>query len=331
MGKVNQEKEKKRAMRMDFIHEVVLSRKCKDGTTEFVMKLTPNPKRYDFIEINGEVAFKDRFTGIAIHESALKNIKMMHGAPIFYSPPKQPDYCSYLKERKAELLGHWDEKYPLMDTQRPFEGFLSKLRGKDTQIVILYVDMAGSTRISSEVDPETNLKIIKIFLMQMAKVIDNFRGYVLKFMGDCAIGIFPADENFTSMSDNAIQAAMIMRSVVEDVINTVFVEKRLPPIGCHIGLDIGSVRVDKVGALDVAAFDDLIGYSMNLTAKIQSHAGHEEILLGRNLFELLHCRWQEHCEKLDLGQTWTMKEPLSGCTYEVYRFLGKWVCKCWDK
>ena len=191
--------------------------------------------------------------------------------------------------------------------------------------------MEGSTRISSTVDPDIYIKIIKIFLMQMSKTIDNFRGYVLKFVGDCVIGIFPADENYTSMADNAIQSAMIMRSVIEDVINPVFADKGLPEIGCHIGLDIGTVRIDKIGATEVASFDDLIGYPMNLTAKIQSHAGHNEILLGRNLFDLLHCRWQEHCEKIDLVNTWTMEDLEREGIYQLYSFNGKWVCKCWDK
>lgn len=331
MKRDNKEKEKKHPMRMDFIQEIVSSREREDGSVEFKVILTPDPKRYDTIKINGEVAFRDKFTDIVIRESALENMKMMHGAPIFYSPPKQPDYCSYLKERKAELLEHWDETYPLINTQRPFEELLAKLGGKETQIVILFVDMEGSTKISSEVDPQTNLKIVKIFLMQMAKVVDNFRGYVFKFVGDCVIGIFPADENFTSMSDNAIQAAMIMRSVVEDVINPVFTEKKLPQIGCHIGLDIGSVKVEKVGAINVAALDDLIGYPMNLTAKIQSKAGHNEILLGRNLYELIHCRWQEYCKKVELGQNWTMKDPFRGGVYEVHQFVAKYVCKCWSQ
>ena len=331
MGMDDKENKKERPFRMDFIQEVVKSEKQENGSTVLMIEMIPDPKRYDTIEIDGEVAYMDRFTNDVIPMSALKNIKMMHGAPIYYSPPKQGDFCSYLKERKAELLENWNKEYPLMDTKGSLEELLRELKGKDSQIVILYVDMEGSTRISSEVDLDTNLKIIKIFLMQMARVIDNFRGYVLKFVGDCVIGIFHADTNFTSMADNAIQSAMIMRCVTEDVINPVFAEKGLPQIGCHIGLDIGTVRIDKVGAIDVAAFDDLIGYPMNLTAKIQSQAGHNEILLGRNLFELLHCGWQEHCKMIDLGEKWTMKNPYDESTYQIYRFLGKWVCKCCDQ
>lgn len=326
-------KKESHVFRMDFIQEIVSSHKCEDGSVILEVQLKPNPKRYEVIEINGETAFKDKFTNKVIPESVLAKAceKMRHAVPVFYSPAKQLDYCSYLKERKAELLGNWDKKYLLPRRQRPFDEFLDEFNGKETRVVILYVDMEGSTRISANTDPETNLKIIKIFLMQVAKIIDNFGGYVLKFVGDCAIGIFPADSDFADKCDNSIQAAMIMRSLIEDVINPLFSEKGLPEIGYHIGLDIGHVRVDNVGALDIAAFCDLIGYPMNLTAKIQSHAGQNEILLGKNLFELLHCDWQAHCEKADLGKTWTMKDPLDGSIYDVYRFLARWACKCWDR
>lgn len=122
-----------------------------------------------------------------------------------------------------------------------------------------------------------------------------------------------------------------MWSIVEDVINPILVQKGLPEIGFHIGVDIGQVRAEKFGALDIAAFDDLIGYTMNLTAKIQSKAGHNEILIGRQLYELIHNSWQAYCSRIDLGDNWKMGDPRFKAPYEVYKFSAKWVCTCGDK
>lgn len=327
----SKESDKNFDFRMDFIQEVVKSTEKEDGSMIATIRLIPDPKRYKTVEVDGEIIYEDRFTGYKIPLNALEKIKYQQNTPVYYSPPKQEDYCSYLKKNKTELLQNWNQKYQLRDDFEPLKNHLKKLNGKDTKVVILYVDMEGSTRISSTVDPDMNTKIIKIFLMQMSQTIDNFRGYVHKFVGDCVIGIFPADENCTNMADNAIQSAVIMRSVIEDVVNPVFADKGLPEIGFHIGLDMGTVRVDKIGATDVASFDDLIGYPMNLTAKIQSHAGHNEILLGRNLFDSLHCGLQEHCKKIDLGEAWTMEDLYHGDIYQLYIFNGKWVCKCWEK
>jgi hypothetical protein len=71
---------------------------------------------------------------------------------------------------------------------------------------------------------------------------------------------------------------------------------------------------------------------MNLTKKIQSKAGHDEILIGRQLYDLVHINWQKYCEKVDLGEGWKMKDPQHKTTiYEVYRCKAKWVCNCWDE
>lgn len=289
---------------------------------KFEMK--PDPKRYDEIEFNGKPAFLDKFTRTVIPwDSFVQGMENAGEIPIVRNDPKQLDFCAFLKERKSELIDNWDNKYLLERDRKPVDRLLEELCGRETNVVILYVDMEGSTRLSSKIDLDIYAKIIKIFLMQMSQIIDNFRGYVLKFVGDCVIGIFPAEGNFINTCDNAIQAAMIMCSIVEDVINPVFVAKGLPEIGFHIGADIGVVRADRFGILDVASFDDLIGYSMNLTAKIQSKAGHNETLIGKNLYDLIHNTWQKYCEKKDLGEEWKIKDPRREEIYEVYRCSAK--------
>ena len=329
---VDAEKAKKHSGRIDLIIQNVESVKTNpDGSKVISVAMIPDPRRYEWIERNGERMLRDKNTNIYIPEKELKNISSMEGAPIYYSPPIERDYCKYLLKQKADLQDHWNEPYKIEDKMSNIDELLMQLSGKDTQVVILYVDLESSTALSAQVDSDTNLKIIKIFTKQMAMVINNFRGYVLKYVGDCVIGIFPADENFTSMSVNAIQAAMIMRNVMEDVINPIFADKGLPNIGCHIGLDIGIVKADRVGAINISAIDDLIGYPMNLTAKIQSRSGHNGILVGQHLFELLHCTWQEKCEKADLGPDWKMKDPIHDRIYDVYNFKGYYKCKHLEK
>lgn len=314
-------KRKTRVGRMDFISKLI---SFDDKTGEIEVELQPDPRRYDKIEVKGKVAYKDKFTSDVI---SLSGITLAPGTerPIFYAPPKSRDPCSYLTERK-ELKEHWDDKYILHDAKAPLLKALQQLRGKETQIVILYVDMSGSTKISAHLDPEINKKIVRIFVMQMAQVVDTYNGFVYKFIGDCVVGVFPADVNFTGMSDNAIQAAMMMRNVVEDVINPVFDEKGLPRIGLHIGLDMGPVLVDTFGANKIAAFDELVGLTMNVASKIAERAKDNQILLGRSLFEVLHVSWQEFCREITFDQEWTITDPVRGGKYKVYKFNGMWNC-----
>ena len=138
---------------------------------------------------------------------------------------------------------------------------------------------------------------IKIFTSLVGENINNFNGYFIKFQGDCVDAAYPADQNYTSMCDNAIMTAMTIRNFIDDVINPVFLEKEYLEIGFHIGLDVGTSRVENVRAPQLALFTDLIGYSINLTKKIQGIDGHNEILLSRSLFEMLHNHWQKWCKE----------------------------------
>ena len=325
--------------RMDLIWKRVANRdddpacvymEIEDGV---ILKGIPNPDRYESGDFEGKLALLDKSTRTLIHWEPFKESLEKSGRLPFVSiSPKQPVFCAYLKDRKSELLENWDNKYLLEPDQKHLEEILRKLSGTETLIVILYVDLEGSTGFSSDLDPEIYDKMIRIFLLQMAKIIDNFEGYILKYEGDCVIGIFPAEHTWVCTCDNAIQAAIMMCSVVKDVINPIFTEKNFPEIGFHIGVDIGSVRAGSFGALDIASVIDLIGYPMNLTKKIQSKAGHDEILIGRQLYDLIHINWQKYCEKVDLGEGWKMKDPQRKTTiYEVYRCKAKWVCNCWDE
>lgn len=300
-----------------------VEKNLEDGSS--IIEFIPHPDRYELVETEkGVKNYKDKNTGITFNASVFEESNKQARQKIYLSPPKE-DNCTYLKRCRKELLEKWDhdQRY---DEQESLKKYLKKIRGKDIRIVILYVDLEESTEISSNVDIDINAKIIKIFLREMSKVIDNFRGYVLKFNGDCVIAIFFADENFTSMSNNAIQSAMIMISVIEYIINPIFIEKCFPKIGCHIGMDIGIVRVDTIEIIDIASFVELIGYPMNLTSKIQSYAGHNEILLGKNLYALLHFKWQDHCRVKDLGKEWTRKDS-SGDIYKIYEFTREWKCE----
>ena len=333
------DKKKSIPCRMDLVWERVANRdddpaclymEIEDG---LIVKGIPDPERYELGEFEGKPAYLDKSTRtLILWEPFKEGLEKSGRLPLVRISPKQPDFCTYLRDRKSELLENWDKKYDIEPNQKRIEELLRKLSGSETLTVILYVDLESSTRFSSELNPEIYDKMIRIFLMQMAKIIDNFEGYVLKFDGDCVIGIFPAEHTWTSTCDNAIQATIMMRSVVEDAINPIFAEKGFPEIGFHIGADIGSVRASGFGLRDVASVTDLIGYSMNLTKKIQTKAGHNGILIGRNLYELIHINWQKYCKKEYLDKDWKMKDPQNKKEiYEVYRCKAKWVCNCWDK
>jgi class 3 adenylate cyclase len=287
-----------------------------------------NPRKYDPIWKDGQViGYKDKKTGetIRIEElEALKNQPLYEGDFIRSFDFLKQDVCSFLREYKNELVKHWDEPYELEEIGLPLAQILATLRGKEIEIIVLYVDMAGSTKVSANVNMWTNVKINRIFHMLMSQIIANFGGFVYNPVGDEVIGVFPAS-NFVPASDNAIQAAMTMRAGVENVLNPLFDVKKLPRIGFHIGLDIIEAAVASVGAKGIAASDSLISHQMNVAGKIAKHSSRDEILLGQNLFDVIHFDWQDKCEMLTIDEPW-VEDPDRGGTYQVYKCAATWSC-----
>ena len=78
----------------------------------------------------------------------------------------------------------------------------------------------------------------------MSMIISGYGGYVLKYVGDAVIGIFPADFDQQKACINSINCAKTMLKITTDVINPVFANK-LPLI------EINSYGVsDKVKFVD---------------------------------------------------------------------------------
>lgn len=292
-------------IRMDFIQEIIKIEDNEDGSTTFGVKLTPNPRRYELKTINGEKGYWSEKDNIFIPLDVFKKfVDGLAGTPIYYDPPKENDFLKYQKVAKQEHLEKWDEEYILPDEIQISEILLKEVNEESLQFVIIYVDMAGSTKLSKDLDQDTYEKIIKIFLMQMAKVIDNCKGFVLKYVGDCVVGYFKADNNFSGICDNAIMAGMLMSEIIHGVINPVLKLKGLPEIGYHIGIDIGDAKITRIGAEGISSSHDLIGYVMNRTAKIQALSNKNQILIGESLYRLIHSNWQDMCSKIDSPQDW---------------------------
>lgn len=313
--------EKTKRFRIDFKPKIVETKKNEDGSATYVMEFIPDPKRYQLTTRNGEEGYWSEHDQLFIPlEDFKKAWKTMGGMPIYYNPLEESDFRQYLEKARNELLDNWDIKYNLPKEAQISDIFLENATDNVLQFVILYVDLAGSTKLSSELNINIYSKIIKIFLMQMAKVVNNSRGYVLKYVGDCVIGYFPAETNYISMCDNAIMAATLMRIVVENVINPVFISKGFPQIGFHVGIDVGEAKVIDIGAKGISRTQDILGEVMNLTAKIQDLTGINEIMIGENVYHLIHCNWQEMCSEVRLPETWKHISKDTGEKYKVYKF-----------
>ena len=181
--------DKKMRFRMDFVQEII---SVDEDKRTFTVRLIPNPRRYEWKEVDGERYLYDKLDKVLFPGRVLFDLaKQMTGQPIYFQPQEIDNAEQYIKSRmpiiRARLKG--DEKPATFGDKS--EAFLESLAQDKLGFVIMCVDIVGSTKLSTNLEPEKYTRLISTVLYEMSEIIPKFHGHVLKYTGDGLIGYFP--------------------------------------------------------------------------------------------------------------------------------------------
>ena len=145
-----------------------------------------------------------------------------------------------LKKLKKELWAALKQGYEYESTIiDESERFLRDLVSSRVNMIVLYVDLVGSTEITLSLPEEKVAIIIRSFAQEMSSIIMQHDGYVLKFVGDAVIGYFVAEAMPLLAADNAVNCAKAMVTVVEKGMNPILNQYDYPELKIKIGMDFG--------------------------------------------------------------------------------------------
>ncbi len=126
--------------------------------------------------------------------------------------------------------------FPFEETQE----FLGQYSGAKIKLIILHIDIVGSTKLSMTLPIERLSKIIQTFTQEMTRIIKLYGGYVLKYIGDAIIGFFIVNtDNLYLPCINTINCARTMIKVINQGFNPVLNQYDYPEMGVRIGIDYG--------------------------------------------------------------------------------------------
>ncbi len=199
----------------------------------------------------------------------------------------------------------------------PSEEYLSKMETTPKVMVILSIDIVGSTKLSKNLNLYDNAKIITIFSRAMGAIIHNFNGYVLKYVGDGIICYFP-EPDYSGMHDNALYCAYTMKKYILKFLNPLLIEHKFPPLNFRIGINSGEVIKTIVGYNKIKQHFDLIGETINIASKIQAIPLENSILLGQGTNPQLHNFWRTKLTEIDLSKNWDLQKIIEKEDYKVY-------------
>ena len=77
-------------------------------------------------------------------------------------------------------------------------------------MAILYIDLVGSTTMTLELPEEKIATIISSFAQEMAYVVKQYGGFILKFVGDAVLAFFIGENNPLKAADNVVECSKSM-------------------------------------------------------------------------------------------------------------------------
>jgi adenylate cyclase len=265
---------------------------------------------------------------LVAYESLLRRMQMTDS-------PQQHEITFLLEKsmQEEESMAYWykihtplilDDLWPKMihTSIRRGQKFLLNYIGSKIPLIIIYADLVGSTRMSMTLPIDNLVTIIRAFTHDLSYTVDSYDGYVLKYVGDAVISFFPGrvhDDNKYLASDTAVECGKLMINTIKEEINPVL-NKRYgyPELFTKIGIDAGENAIVQFG-YEQSSPIDILGYSMNIAAKITSLTGANKISIGENVYRSLDHKVQREFHELSTSDNqWKYINYGTDEPYKVY-------------
>lgn len=193
--------------------------------------------------------------------------------------------------------------------------FLRKHTSQRLTFAVMYVDLVGSTRMSTELPPDFLSKIVTVFSQEASYIIERFGGFLLKFVGDASIGYFPSTQNL----DDVVICGQSIVHVVRNAINPLLLQMGHAGIEVKVTADHGQHTIVRYGSDDERSHVDIISATMNLAAKMQSVARGGQMVIGKSIYDKLSNDLQKIFEKSNLDQIkWDYHNLAEEKPYQLY-------------
>jgi len=269
-------------------------------------------------ELNEESTDENNSEKAADETSASNVVDMMLGK----HAEKTIDSETMIQETQKRIwksLKHGIEYDATVDRS---DAFLRQHVNEKIHMVVLFVDLVGSTNISLTLPEEKVAIIISSFAQEMALAIRQHNGFVLKFVGDAVIGYF-MHTSVLIAADNAVSCAQRMIQIMDQGVNPILNNYDYPDLLLHIGLDYGDNMIVRYGSDKEKSHVDILGPTMNIAAKIQSMAKPQQILIGHDVYEKIHPSLQQKFKKESWSKNeWKYNDKRTGNPYHVYSLDG---------
>ena len=153
---------------------------------------------------------------------------------------------------------------------------------KRRQLTVMFVDLVGSTELSTRLDPEDLREVLATYHGLVSEVIRAHEGFVAQYLGDGALVYFGYPTSHEDDAERAIRAALALLA------QTGGLSVPGAKVRIRIGIATGLVVVgDKAVGSDQAHEPRIMGETPNLAARLQGVAHPNSIVIAESTRQLV--------------------------------------------
>jgi class 3 adenylate cyclase/tetratricopeptide (TPR) repeat protein/type II secretory pathway predicted ATPase ExeA len=160
------------------------------------------------------------------------------------------------------------------------------------QLTVMFTDLAGSTQLSLQLDPEELRELNLVYQQITTQSIEKFGGYVARYMGDGVLAYFGYPQAHEDDADRSILAGL-------DLLQEFSQTPSLTNLHVRLGIATGLVVVGDLIGEGASQETAVVGETPNLAARLQSHAELNTLLVSDATYALAKDKF-EFSQRSDL-------------------------------
>ncbi|MCX5797879.1 MAG: CHASE2 domain-containing protein [Elusimicrobia bacterium] len=203
---------------------------------------------------------------------------------------------------------------------------LVKLGGEKREMTVFFLDIAHFTTISEKMTAEALIQFLNRYLSALSQVIQDHKGTVDKYIGDCIMAFWNAPLDDPDHRINACLAAVKCQETMAELNKDL--DPGLPEIpAARIGLNAGDMNVGLTGSERKLAYT-VIGDEVNLASRLE---GANKFFGSRIMAsEAVYSGAKDAVEARELGRVLVVGKAIPIRVYELLAKKGQ-LSEQWQK
>jgi class 3 adenylate cyclase len=196
--------------------------------------------------------------------------------------------CGALNEPSARFCGQCgmglarDVRVSALATEKPPGLEPTPQAAERRHLTVMFCDMAGSTALSTRLDPEDLREVIRGFQDACVGAIGRFDGFIAKFMGDGVLAYFGYPRAHEDDAERAVRAGL----TVVDAVSRLMLPTKVR-LEVRVGIATGLVVVGETLGEGSSQEQVVIGETPNLAARLQGIAEPNAVVIADETRQLL--------------------------------------------